>query len=263
MVPTADAFDYQFSGKTAVITGAARGFGFLFASELAQRGANVIITDVDADAGVHALKQLHADHLSSTWFQQLDVSRPEKHEAAARTAVDKTGRIDLWINNAGIARHGASATYDPATWSLCLDIMLSGTFFGAQAAGRVMLEQKQGAIINIASVNGFVAQAGRAAYCAAKAGVIRLTEVLASEWGSEGVRVNAIAPAVILTDLARTSIQDGSSSTEVYLNRSPMRRLGELHELIGTMLYLASDHAKSLTGQTLLVDGGWTADHYL
>ncbi|MFN8379829.1 MAG: SDR family oxidoreductase, partial [Anaerolineae bacterium] len=120
-----------------------------------------------------------------------------------------------------------------------------------------------GCIINIASVNGIIAQSGRASYATAKAGVIRLTEVLASEWAEHGVRVNAIAPAVFMTDLARASLADGSASLDVYLRRSPTHRLGEIPELIPTLLFLASPYSSYITGQTLRVDGGWTADHYL
>jgi NAD(P)-dependent dehydrogenase (short-subunit alcohol dehydrogenase family) len=255
--------EYDFSGRTAVITGGARGFGFQFARELALRGASVCLADIDENAGTAAQNALHSEGLTTCFFAPLDVTRPEAHEQVVQNVIARCGQLDLWVNNAGIARHGASATYDPAQWDLCINIMLSGAFFGAQAAGRVMIAQQNGTIINIASVNGFVAQAGRAAYCAAKAGVIRLTEVLASEWAGDHVRVNAIAPAVFMTDLARASIQDGSSSLDVYLKRSPTRRLGELEELTEALLFLASDYASGVTGQTLRVDGAWTADQFL
>jgi NAD(P)-dependent dehydrogenase (short-subunit alcohol dehydrogenase family) len=261
--PGLDPFNFHFDGQVAVITGGARGLGFQFARALAQRGAIVCLADIDAEAGQSAEHALRAEGLAQSHFVALDVTQADQHEAVAQSVIGRFRRLDLWINNAGIARHGPSATYDPAVWRLSLDIMLSGAFYGAQAAGRRMIDQGGGTIINIASVNGMVAQAGRAAYCAAKAGVIRLTEVLAAEWAANNVRVNAIAPAVFLTDLARGSIADGSSSLDVYIQRSPTGRLGELEELVGTILFLASEHASEITGQTLRVDGGWTADQYL
>lgn len=255
-------FVYNFKETTAVITGAARGLGYEFARALAKHGATVFIGDVDDAAGANAEAAFRAEGLD-VHYVHLDVTQPQDSEMVSQMVFQRCGRLDIWVNNAGIARHGASATYDPGLWNLSINIMLSGTFFGAQAAARVMLAQRSGSIINIASVNGFVAQAGRASYCAAKAGVIRLTEVLASEWAPEHVRVNAIAPAVFMTDLARASIQDGSSSLEVYLNRSPTHRLGELDELTGTLLFLVSEHSAAITGQTLRVDGGWVSDQYL
>jgi NAD(P)-dependent dehydrogenase (short-subunit alcohol dehydrogenase family) len=174
-------FPYDFSGQVAVITGAARGFGLEFARSLGQLGATVVLGDVDARGGEASAAALRSDNIDAH-FQPLDVRQPADGEAAAKFAFGLKGRLDLWINNAGIARHGASEQLSPELWSLPLEIMLSGTFYGAQAAARLMLPQRGGTIINIASVNGFIAQAGRASYASAKAGVIRLTEVLASEW---------------------------------------------------------------------------------
>ena len=256
------AFAFDFRGKTAVITGGARGFGLEFGRALAMHGATVILGDVDVETGTRAAEELQAQGLAVD-FEALDVCKPEDSAAVVRRVVERYGRLDVWVNNAGIARHGASDTLPAETWSLPLDIMLSGTFFGAQAAGRQMIEQEGGCIINIASVNGLIAQSGRASYASAKAGVIRLTEVLASEWAAYKIRVNAIAPAVFMTDLARASLADGSASLDVYLRRSPTHRLGEIPELIPTVLFLASPYSSYITGQTLRVDGGWTADHDL
>ena len=140
--------------------------------------------------------------------------------------------------------------------------MLSGVFFGCQAAAKVMLARGRGSIINTASVNGYVAQPGSAAYCAAKAGVLRLTEVLGTEWAGRGVRVNALAPGVIATELVAGSVSSGAASMEAYERRSPMRRLGRVDELTNTFLYLASDRSSYVTGQTLRIDGGWASDHF-
>jgi NAD(P)-dependent dehydrogenase (short-subunit alcohol dehydrogenase family) len=255
-------FDYDFTGKSAVITGAARGFGLAFARALAGLGASVVLGDVNADAGEAAAIAIRGEG-GNARFTRLDVRRPEDASAAAAMAVEAAGSIDIWINNAGIARHGRSENLTPEAWAMPIDIMLSGVFYGAQAAGRHMLAAGGGTIINIASVNGLVAQSGRASYASAKAGVIRLTEVLAGEWADRGVRVNAIAPAVFMTDLARTSFADGSASPDVYLRRSPSGRMGETPELVAALLFLASPYSSYITGQTLRVDGAWTADMFL
>lgn len=252
----------ELTGQVAVITGAGRGFGLAFARGLAAHGAIPVISDLDEQRGQQAEKSLTDDGLTAR-FIRLDVSDAKTVEEVAQHVFREFGRLDLWINNAGLALHGPSESVSVESWQLGINTMLSGTFYGAQSAGRIMIEQGWGNIINIASVNGLVAQAGRAAYCAAKAGVIRLTEVLAAEWAVYNIRVNAVAPAVFMTDLARAAIADGSASLEVYLDRSPTGRLGEVPELVETILFLASDQSSYITGQTLRVDGGWVSDHYL
>lgn len=255
-------FPYDFGGQTAVVTGGARGFGLAFAEALARAGSTVIIADLDQARGEIAAQGLASQGFSAS-FSTLDVRDPDRNHALAGEVVARHGRLDLWINNAGIARHARSETLSAVDWSMQVDIMLTGTFFGAQAAAQQMLTQGEGRIINIASVNGFLAQAGRAAYVAAKAGVVRLTEVLAAEWGPRGLIVNGIAPAVIMTDLVRASIADGSARLDLYRDRSPMARLGEPDEVVAAMLFLASRFAQSINGHTLKVDGAWCADRYL
>ncbi len=255
-------FPYDFTGQVAVITGGARGFGLEFAKALAERGATAILADRDAEAGERAAAAIRAEGHRAA-FVPLDVRDPDQAADAAAFAVSTGGRLDLWINNAGLARHGASEALSKADWSDPVDIMLSGTFHGAQAAARAMLPSGGGTIVNIASVNGLLGQSGRAAYASAKAGVVRLTAVLGAEWAGRGVRVNAIAPAVFLTELVKSSLADGSASLDVYIRRSPTGRLGEVPELVATLLFLASPYSSYIVGQTLKVDGGWTADHYL
>ena len=255
-------FPYDFPGQVAVITGGARGFGLEFARALADRGATAILADRDADAGERAAAAIRAEGNRAA-FVALDVRDPGQAADAAAFAVSTGGRLDLWINNAGLARHGASEALSKADWSDPVDIMLSGTFHGAQAVARAMLPSGGGTIVNIASVNGLLGQSGRAAYASAKAGVVRLTAVLGAEWAGRGVRVNAIAPAVFLTELVKSSLADGSASLDVYIRRSPTGRLGEVPELVATLLFLASPYSSYIVGQTLKVDGGWTADHYL
>lgn len=255
-------FPYDFTGQVAVITGGVRGFGLEFARALATRGATAILADRDTETGERTADALRAEGHSAT-FVPLDVRDPAQSDAVADFAISTGGSLDIWINNAGLARHGASETLTPSAWSDSVDIMLSGTFHGARAAARAMLPAGRGTIVNIASVNGLLGQSGRAAYASAKAGVVRLTAVLGAEWAGRGLRVNAIAPAVFLTDLVRVSLADGSASMDTYIRRSPTGRLGEVPELVATLLFLASPYSSAIVGQTLRVDGGWTADHYI
>jgi NAD(P)-dependent dehydrogenase (short-subunit alcohol dehydrogenase family) len=252
----------ELAGRVAVITGAGRGIGLAAARRLAQHGATVVIADLDDGRGRAAAHTLAGERLSAS-FQRVDVADPGLVEEVAQRVGARYGRLDIWVNNAGLAQHGPSEKVSSAAWQLSIGVMLSGTFYGCQSAGRIMMRLGGGAIINVASVNGLVAQSGRAAYCAAKAGVIRLTEVLASEWAPHRIRVNAIAPSVFPTDLVVAALKAGAASMDGYVRRTPARRLGDLEELADVFLYLASDQSSYVTGQTLRVDGGWGSDHYL
>jgi NAD(P)-dependent dehydrogenase (short-subunit alcohol dehydrogenase family) len=252
----------ELAGRVAVITGAGRGIGLAVARRFAQQGAIVVIADISDERGERATEGLCAEGLSAQYLP-IDVTDPDAVEGVTQRVASEWGRLDIWVNNAGLAEHGPSEVLSPAAWQRSIGIMLSGAFYGCQSAGRIMLVLGRGSIINVASVNGLVAQAGRAAYCAAKAGVIRLTEVLAAEWAGRGVRVNAVAPSVFPTELIVTALQTGAATLDGYIGRTPARRLGELEELTGTFLFLASDAAAYITGQTLRVDGGWVSDHYL
>jgi NAD(P)-dependent dehydrogenase (short-subunit alcohol dehydrogenase family) len=252
----------DLKGQVAVITGAGRGFGLAFARGLAEHGALPIITDINEELGRVSAQKLNDEGLAAE-FLPLDVTDHNAVESVAQQVWKEHDRLDLWINNAGLALHGPSETLPIEHWQLGLNIMLSGVFYGCQSAARLMIEQGGGKIINVASVNAFVSQAGRAAYCSAKAGVVSLTEVLGAEWARYNIQVNAVAPAVFLTELAKASIADGSASLDSYLARSPMGRFGDVPELVETILFLASDQSSYITGQTLRVDGGWVSDHYL
>ena len=254
--------DARFDGKVAVVTGSGRGLGLSFVRALAERGARCVLGEINEALGAEAVAALKADGCEASSFP-VDVSQADQVNALAARAVELYGSIDIWVNNAGIAEHQPSESVTVDQWQRAIGIMLSGVFFGCQAAAQVMLARGRGSIINTASVNAYMAQPGRAAYCAAKAGVLRLTEVLGTEWAGRGVRVNALAPGVIATDLVAGSVSSGAASMEAYERRSPMRRLGRVDELTNTLLYLASDRSSYVTGQTLRIDGGWASDHFM
>lgn len=246
----------KFQNRVICITGAGRGIGFELAKAFTAEGGQVVIAEINPETGQAAAAALNAT------FEPLDVSDAAAVKRAVQSIVARFGRIDVWINNAGIAHKGRAVDLTPDDWDADIGVMLSGAFYCANQVGRVMIEQGKGCLINIASVNGLLAQKGRAPYCSAKAGLIMLTKVLASEWAEHGVRVNAVAPGVVMTDLVQEGIDQGIVSEKAYLGRIPMGRLGELREVVEAVLFLANEEESSfMTGEVLRVDGGWTAYH--
>lgn len=245
----------RFQNQVVVVTGAGRGIGYALAERFSAEGANVVIAEKDPQTGAASAQKLNAA------FEQLDVSDAAEVAKVVDSVVARHGHIDVWINNAGIAHKGYAVQLEPADWDADIGVMLSGAFYSARYVGPVMMRQRSGNMVNIASVNGLLAQKGRAPYCSAKAGLIMLTKVLASEWAEHGVRVNAVAPGVVMTELVQQGIQQGLVTEQTYLSRTPMGRLGELNEVVEAVTFLASDEASYVTGEVLRVDGGWTAYH--
>ena len=169
------------------------------------------------------------------------------------------GHIDVWVNNAGISKLAPAETMPLSFWDDSIAVMLAGTFYCSQAAGKHMLTRKKGVIVNIASVTGMMHHQDRVAYSTAKAGIIALTEALGVEWAARGVRVVGVAPGVVLTDMAKATINEGRASMDAFQRRTPMQRLGEVTEVAEAVFYLASDEASYITAETMRVDGGWVA----
>lgn len=245
----------RFKDEVVVITGAGRGIGYALAERFASEGATVVIAEIDAERGRAAAERLGAH------FVRADVSDHESVRRAVDAVVDRHGRIDVWINNAGVAHKAPAVDLDVAGWDADIGVMLSGAFYCAKYAGQVMIAQGGGCMVNVSSVNGLFAQKARAGYCAAKAGINMLTKVLASEWGEHGIRVNAVAPGVVMTDLVQEGIDQGIVTEEQYRGRIPMGHLGDLEDVVEAVLFLASDEASFVTGEVMRVDGGWTAYH--
>lgn len=244
--------------QVVVITGAGRGLGLGMARRFGRDGAHVVLAERDAATGATAAAALRADGFSVA-FEMLDVRDAAQSITLADSVARAHGRIDVWINNAGVSHLGPAESLSQQDWDDSIATMLSGTFYCCQAAGRHMLARGAGVIVNIASVTGLMHEIGRAAYSTAKAGVIALTEALGIEWAKRGVRVVGIAPGVIMTEMVRQTIDEGQGTQAAWERRTPMRRLGNIEEVAEAAVFLSSAEASYIVGETLRVDGGWAA----
>ncbi len=250
---------FDLTGSVAVITGAGSGLGKAIAKALAQHGADVAVTELP---GKTALAEETVGELLALGRRAqaipLDVTDLVSIDALVPAVVGSLGRLDILVNNAGLNIQREALEVTEEDWDRVLDVNLKGLFFCSQAAGRHMIEHGGGRIVNIASQMGLVGYWRRAAYCSSKAGVVNLTRVLAIEWAKYGINVNAIAPTFVLTPLTAPMFEDADFKADV-LARIPLGRLADPDDVANAAVYLASPAAKMVTGQTLAVDGGWTA----
>jgi NAD(P)-dependent dehydrogenase (short-subunit alcohol dehydrogenase family) len=249
---------YDVEGQVALVTGAARGLGRAVALALAHAGADVALglRDLSADAGL-------ADEISAMGRQvlplQMEVSDLAEVRAAVDAVVERFGRLDILVNNAGVAPENPAEDVVEEDFDRTLAVNLKGTFFASQAAGRVMIAQGSGRIVNMGSQAGSVALPGESVYCMTKAAIAHLTACLAVEWGSHGVTVNCVAPTFIRTDGTAEALADPAFEADVVERIAGLHRIGEPMDVAGGVLFLCSPAASLVTGTTLLVDGGWTA----
>jgi NAD(P)-dependent dehydrogenase (short-subunit alcohol dehydrogenase family) len=247
----------SLTGRTAVVIGGTSGIGRALAHGLAEAGADVIATSrrqemVDAAAGEIEARGRRSLRVTS------DVGDRESLERLLAAAVDAFGKVDIMVNCAGRTKRVRTLEMVEADWKDILETNLTGTLRAAQVFGRHMIDRRYGRIVNIASLSSFVALYEVAAYSASKAAVASLTKSLAIEWAPFGVCVNAIAPGVFRTPL-NTNLLDGTDRGREFLTRTPMRRFGQLEELAGAAVFLASEAASFVTGEILVVDGGFLA----
>jgi len=247
----------DLNARTAVVIGGTSGIGLALARGLAQAGANVIPTGRRKDLVQSAVSMVEGFGRQSMALPS-DVTRRESLEELLQAATGKFGSVDILVNCAGVTRRTPTLDLSEEEWSNILEINLNGIFRACQVFGRHMVERKYGRIINIASLSSVVALYEVTAYTVSKSGVAALTRSLAVEWARYGVCVNAIAPGVFRTDL-NAGLLDGTARGKEFLLRTPMGRFGKVEELAGACVFLASEASSFVTGQLLVVDGGFLA----
>lgn len=247
----------DFSGRTVVVTGAASGIGRATALLLAEAGAAVGVADANAE-GAAAVAAEIGKLGGRALAQGFDVRDVAATDAAFTLIEQQLGPIDGLVTCAGISRPMPAASMPEDLWDLVIGVNLKGTFVSCQAAGRRMIERGRGAIVTIASTSSLVGHPGRVHYCASKAGVVGMMRDLAIEWGSHGVRVNAVGPSATDTPMIRNGIPAGFVS-EVMEDRTPLGRLCQPEEIASVCLFLLSDLASFMTGSLVMADGGLTA----
>jgi NAD(P)-dependent dehydrogenase (short-subunit alcohol dehydrogenase family) len=241
--------DGSFAGRVAVVTGAARGIGDAIVRALREWEAQVVVLD----------KLEPREPRDGVRYTSADVTDPASVAAAFETIDAAEGRVDVLVNNAGIQRVGLVGHLAYDDWAAVLGTHLTGMFLcSSQAVPRMIDQGSGGAIVSIASTAGFVGLPGRGPYCAAKAGIVSLTRVLALEGAPVGIRANAVAPGYTRTEMIQQALDDGSQREEWMMERVPLKRLADPAEIARVVRFLASDAASYVTGQTIVADGGWT-----
>jgi NAD(P)-dependent dehydrogenase (short-subunit alcohol dehydrogenase family) len=250
---------FDLTGRTALVTGAGRGLGRAIALALAEAGADVALglRDRNADGGLAA--EIEAKGRRALKLQ-MDVLDLVQSRAAIDEAISTFGKLDILVNNAGGGVSGRPVeTYTDADFDFVLDLNVKSTFFLTQHAGKHMLAQGRGAIVNMGSQAGAVALPGEAVYCLGKAAVSHMTKCFAVEWGKNNVRVNCVAPTFFETDGTEEMLSDTVFHADVLDRIAALHRIGKPREVADAVVFLASDAASMITGHTLMIDGGWTA----
>lgn len=250
---------FEIEGQTAIVTGASSGLGVIFAETLAENGVNLVIAARRYEKLVTVAEDLSTRYGVKVIPFKTDVSKEEQVINMVKTAVDRFGSLEILVNNAGVAALNPSVEMPLKEWKKVIDVNLTGVFLCARTAARKMIEEKYGKIVNIASIYGAVGDIfPTAPYYASKGAVINLTRALAVEWAPYKINVNSIAPGFFPSEMTGPIFQDESALQHI-LSRTPLGRLGEPMDLKAALLFLSSPASDYVTGQTIFLDGGWTA----
>lgn len=253
--------DFGLHGKVCIVTGGAQGIGAACARRFASEGALVVIADVRDDPGQALAAELTSCGRQVT-YHPCDVGDKAQVDALVQQVQSRLGRIDVLVNNAGIFKAAEFLEVTEADFDAVLRVNLKGAFLMGQAVAKVMAQQGRGSIVNMSSVNGVMAIPTIASYNVSKGGINQLTRAMALALADKGVRVNAVAPGTIATELAAQAVLTSEEAKQRILGRTPLRRLGEPSEIADAVAYLASDASSYVTGEILTVDGGRTALNY-
>lgn len=251
---------FSIDGQVALVTGAGKGIGRACALALARAGVDIVLGLRDkatGEAGPAALVQEIESMNQKALAVQMDVSEPTQIKSAVNEALAYFNRIDILVNNAGIGFPCPAEQVTESDFDATVAVNLKGTFFTAQAVGNIMIEQQYGRIVNISSQAGFVALPTESVYCMTKAGISHLTKCLALEWAPHNITVNSVAPTFIKTPGTRKWLDDDAFRASVK-ERIPLGRIGEPQDVAASVLFLVSPAASLITGETLMIDGGWT-----
>jgi len=249
---------FRLDGRRALVTGGARGLGRVMAEALAEAGAEVAVASRTLEACRAAAEEISRATGKRTARFAVDLTRSEEITRLVQEVERTFGPVDILVNNAGINVRGPAPDLREADWDAVVDTNLKAPFLLARALGPGMCARGWGRVLNLGSILSVVAIAGRAPYAASKAGLLNLTRVLALEWAGKGVTVNAICPGPFATDMNRQLLND-PAAYKAFIEKIPMGRWGELHDIAGAAVFLASEAASFVTGSALFVDGGWTA----
>ena len=249
---------FDLTGQVALVTGAARGLGNAISLALAHAGADVALGLRDVNAHGDLADQIRAMGRRALPLQ-MDVRQLDQIFQAVDKTVLQLGRLDILVNNAGLAPDNLAENVREEDFDLTLAVNLKGTFFASQAAGRVMIRQGSGRIINLSSQAAFVALPTESVYCMTKAAIAHLTKCLALEWGKYNITVNAVAPTFIRTPGTEGALANPEFRADVIERIAALHRIGEPMDVAGAVVFLASSAASLITGDTILIDGGWTA----
>jgi NAD(P)-dependent dehydrogenase (short-subunit alcohol dehydrogenase family) len=249
---------FDLTGQVALVTGAARGLGQAISLALAHAGAEVALGLRDVNTGGEVADQIGAMGRRALPLQ-MDVTHLDQIFRAVDATAAHFGKIDILVNNAGLAPENLAENVREDDFDLTLAVNLKGTFFASQAVGRLMIRQKSGRIINLSSQAGFAALPTESVYCMTKAAIAHLTKCLAVEWGKYNITVNAVAPTFIHTPGTDGALANPEFRSDVIERIAALHRIGEPMEVAGAIVFLASSAASLITGETILIDGGWTA----
>jgi NAD(P)-dependent dehydrogenase (short-subunit alcohol dehydrogenase family) len=249
---------FDLTGQIALVTASARGLGRAIALALAHAGADVALGLRDIKTGGELAREIEAMGRRALPLQ-MDMTKLSEIRAAIQQTADHFGRLDILVNNAGVAPDNLAENVREEDFDLTLAINLKGTFFASQAAGQIMIRQNYGRIINMGSQAGFAALPTESVYCMTKAGISHLTKCLAVEWGQYNITVNAVAPTFIYTDGTAPALSDPQFKADVEERIAALHRIGQPMEVAGAVVFLASPAASLITGDTIMIDGGWTA----